>query len=88
MVSILKKCVVIVLREIKKCYTRNPNNKELITYVKCISASGEFIPLMIIIKGKKLYYRNFTNTAKEGHNKDTSWYNTKSGYINSKKSLL
>jgi hypothetical protein len=57
---------VIVLREIKKCYTRNPNNKELITCVKCISTSREFIPLMIIIKGKKLYYYNFTNTAKEG----------------------
>jgi hypothetical protein len=68
----LKKCVVIVLREIKKCYTRNPNNKELITCVKCISTAGEFIPSMIIIKGKHLYYRNFKNAAKEGHDRNTS----------------
>jgi hypothetical protein len=88
MVGMLKKCVVMVLREIKKCYTRNPNNKELITCVECISAAGEFIPSMIIIKGKKLHYRNFTNAAKEGHDKDTSWCNTKSGYIDSEKSLL
>jgi hypothetical protein len=88
MVGILKKCVVMVPREIKKCYTRNPNNKELITCVECIFAAGEFIPSMIIIKGKKLHYRNFTNAAKEGHDKDTSWCNTKSGYIDSEKSLL
>jgi hypothetical protein len=68
----LKKCVVIVLREIKKCYTQNPNNKELITYVKCISTAREFIPSIIIIKGKHLYYRNFKNAAKEGYNRDTS----------------
>jgi hypothetical protein len=71
-VGMLKKCVVMVLREMKKCYTRNPSNKELITYVKYISTAREFIPLIIIIKGKNLYYYNFKNTAKEGHDHDTS----------------
>ena len=88
MVGMLKKCIVMVPREMKKCYTQNPNNKELITCIECISASGEFILSMIIIKGKNLHYCNFTNTTKEGHNKNTSWCNTKSGYIDSEKSLL
>ena len=51
-------------REIKKVYTRNPNNKELVTCVESISAIGECIPSYIIVKGETLQRRWFKDAAK------------------------
>jgi hypothetical protein len=73
MVGMLKACQVLVPREIKACYTRNPQNRELVTCVECISAAGEYIPSYIVIKGEHIMALWFKNAAADGHDLNTVW---------------
>jgi hypothetical protein len=45
---------VTVLQGLKKIFVNNPDNKELVTCVEYFSATGYYIPLMLIFKG--VYY--------------------------------
>jgi hypothetical protein len=40
---------------------------------------------MIIIKGTHLHQRNFANAFADGHDAETAWTTTKSGYIDEEK---
>jgi hypothetical protein len=89
MVAMLKACKVLVPREIKKCYVRNPSVRDMVTCVEAVSAAGEYIPSMMILKGTKLFERSFFDTGVCGNNHDpqTKWTTTKSGYIDEEKTL-
>jgi DDE superfamily endonuclease len=88
MVGMLQDCHVLVPREIKKYYTRNPMNREMVTCVECVSAYGESIPSSIVIKGKHLLKRWLDDAPAQGHHPKTTWNVTESGYMNSDLSLL
>jgi hypothetical protein len=40
-------------------YLQDPNNRELLTSVKCVLANGQVIPLMVILLGKVISERDF-----------------------------
>ena len=81
-VGILRSCEVLVPQEIKKYYTRNPMNREMITCVNYISAHREYIPSYIIIKGKSLLKRWLSDVPAQGYDAKTKWNISDSGYIN------
>ena len=87
MVGILKACQVLVPREIKASYTRNPQNRELVTCVECISTAGEYLPYYICIKWEYLLARCIQNAATDGHDRNTVWTTTQSGYMDAEKAL-
>lgn len=88
MVGMLKSCTVLVPQDIKKCYVRDPGAREMVTCVECVSAAGEHIPSTIIAKGSTLPRRQFTDAHKQGHDANTKWCTTDSGFINEEKALL
>jgi hypothetical protein len=81
----LKGAAVFVLREIKKAFIRDPYNRELVTCVECVSAAGEALPSFIIVKGASLQERWFRDWQDQGHDPNTSWTCTDSGFINEEK---
>ena len=86
-VGMLQSCKVLVPHEIKKYYTRNPTNREIVTCVEAVSVAGEFILLYIIIKGKHLLKYWLDNMPNQGYYRETCWTTTQSGYINTEKSI-
>ena len=50
----LKGILILVPREIKQVYIRNPHDQEIITCIKCISAKGKALSTFFIIKGEVL----------------------------------
>jgi hypothetical protein len=83
----LKGAAVFVPREIKKAFIRDPHNRELVTCVECVSAAGEALPSFIIVKGASLQERWFRDWQDQGHDPNTSWTCTDSGFINEEKAV-
>jgi hypothetical protein len=75
--------IVWVPREIKAVYKRTPGNRKLVTCVECISARGEALPTFFIIKSKSLPERHIRDWKDQGHDPDSSWTFSDSGFINS-----
>jgi len=67
----------------KQVYLANPDNRELITSVECISAGGFAIAPMIIMAGKVLLEKHFDNNMDD----DVLFAISDTGYINSGFSL-
>jgi hypothetical protein len=53
--------IVIVPTNIERVYVNDPDNKELITVVECISAGGYHVPAMVIFKGAYHLCKYFEN---------------------------
>jgi len=49
----------------KNVYLLDPNNRESITSIKCISRGGEVIPPMVIIVGRVMLKKHFNNSLKD-----------------------
>ena len=53
--------IVIVPTNIERVYVNDPDNKELIMVVECISAGGYHVPAMVIFKGAYHLCKYFKN---------------------------
>ena len=49
----------------KNVYLSDPNNRESITSVECISRGGEVIPPMVIMAGRVMLEKHFDNSLKD-----------------------
>ncbi|KAF8850964.1 hypothetical protein BDZ45DRAFT_602131, partial [Acephala macrosclerotiorum] len=58
--------IVIVPADVVRVYVNDPDNKKLITVVKCISAGGYYVPAIVIFKRWTVLDEDIYNFDKTG----------------------
>jgi hypothetical protein len=71
---------VIVPRDCNVVYIDDLDNRELVTLIECISASGYHVPLMITFKGAFHLRKYFDNDL----NGDVLWTRSLTGFVNNR----
>ena len=76
--------IVIVSTNIERVYVNDPDNKELITVVECISAGGYHVLAMVIFKGTYHLRKYFENDMDD----DILFARSDTGFTNDKLTLV
>ncbi|PMD59620.1 uncharacterized protein K444DRAFT_529683, partial [Hyaloscypha bicolor E] len=82
-ISVLNGKIIIIYLNIKAIYLADPDNRELLTIIETISASGEVIILFLILKGEILLEEYFNNDL----DTETVFAISSTGYTNNVLSL-
>jgi hypothetical protein len=82
-ISVLNGKIIIIYLNIKAVYLVDSNNRELLTVIETISASGKAIILFLILKGEILLEEYFNNNL----NTESVFTISSTGYINNILSL-
>jgi hypothetical protein len=77
-ISVLNGKIVIIYLNIKAVYLADLDNRESLTIIETISASGKAITLFLILKGEILLEEYFNNNL----NTETVFATSSTGYIN------
>lgn len=64
-IGCLLRRIVIVPADVKSIYLANPNNRESLTSLECVSAIGKSIESYLIIKGEVIAEKLFDNKVKD-----------------------
>jgi hypothetical protein len=83
MIGMVNGSLVIVPTECEVVYVDNPENRELITSIECISTGGYHVPPMITFKGAYHLRKYFKNDS-DGN---ILWTQSDSGFVNDKLTL-
>lgn len=82
-IGIIAGAFVIVPANVNKVYVDDPDNRELITIIECISATGYHVPPMIIFKGAYHLRKHFDNDIDD----NVLFARSDSGFTNDKLTL-
>ena len=82
-ISVLNRKIIITYLNTKAVYLADPDNRELLTMIKTISARGKAIILFLILKGEILVEAHFNNNL----DTESVFATSSTGYINNTLSL-